>query len=65
MDILSLAKAQQDAYKAAFDAGYKCGFDDACAEGMVILNKPKASGFMSPEERALVKEEARLEKARR
>jgi hypothetical protein len=63
-EIFEIAKAQTDTYKAAYDQGW----NDALAHAMRLINKPKhrpEDGFLSPEESALKREEARLEKARR
>lgn len=40
-DLLGMMKAQQDAYLAAYETGYRKGWDDACAKALDILNKPK------------------------
>lgn len=40
-DLMAMMKAQQDAYLAAYKAGYEKGFADACDQALAILNKPK------------------------
>jgi hypothetical protein len=40
-DLLEQAKAAQGVYLAAYNEGYKKGWDDACAVALEILNKPK------------------------
>ncbi len=40
-DLLEQAKAAQGVYLAAYNEGYKKGWDDACAVALEIMNKPK------------------------